>query len=207
MQHRSFFSSIPGAPMLLTTLPIAGLLISLAVSLLFPLEYSSSARLLVFQDDGPADAYVATRSEELIADKLTSLLYTTTFFDLVTASSTQIRRDQFPTDERKARKAWEKAVTASVARGRGLIHLTAYHTDPAQAEEMVRAVSDVFVDRAKEFTASPSVRVLLVDEPLNSRYPERPNVIGNGLAGAVAGALIALVILWGRAAKKQKGVK
>ena len=57
-----------------------GLLLGVILSLLRPLEYSSTTRLLIIQQLGTVDAYTASRSAERVAEDITNVVYTSTFF-------------------------------------------------------------------------------------------------------------------------------
>lgn len=147
-------------------------------------------RLLVLQDLGVStDAYTASRSEERIAENLSTLVYTSTFFDQVVTSGFQIDTSTFPKDDRKRRKEWSKTVDATVTHGTGLLTITAYDTDVFQAEQLVRAVAFVLTDHAKDYTSGGGVQVRLVDAPLNSRWPVKPNILANVISGLFLGVL------------------
>src|SRR3989338_2803088 len=107
-----------------TTILLAGV-IGMACAILFslvrPLEYSSTTRILITQDLGAVDAYTASRSAERIADELASIVYTSTFYDKVMSSGYAIDTTYFPESEIKLRKKWEKTVAASVSRSSGLL--------------------------------------------------------------------------------------
>jgi capsular polysaccharide biosynthesis protein len=167
---------------------LLGLVLALIVSFVQPLKYSSTARLLILQDMGSgADAYTASRSEERIADNLSTILYTSTFFNQVMSAGFDIDASSFPQDAFKQRKAWGKMVKATVARGSGLLTVTAYHSDVGEAEQIVRAIAFVLTQRVGEYTSGGNVAARLVDEPLNSRWPVRPNVVVNSLSGLLLG--------------------
>lgn len=198
MSKRSYGSSLLDHWGTVAACAFAGLVVSLLVSFLQPLQYSSTVRLLVRQDIGSAvDAYTASRSEERIADNLTNVLYTTTFFNDVLNAGYAIDERTFPAEDYKRRRAWGKTVSATVARGSGLMTVVAYHEDVAQAQQIVRAVAQVMTTRASDYTSAGSVNVRLIDDPLNSRWPVRPNIPANGLSGLVLGGLfgVAYVLL------------
>lgn len=173
-----------------------GLLLSLALSFVDPLRYSSTVKLLILQDVGSAvDAYTASRSEERIADNLTTLIYTSTFFDDVMSAGFSIDPHTFPDPlnpnlDNKRRRVWEKTVDATVARGSGLLTVSAYHQDVHQAEQLVRAVAFVLTKNVGQYTSGGNVQVRLIDAPLNSRWPVKPNLLANGLSGLFLGGLI-----------------
>lgn len=181
-----------------TGLATAGLVLSLLVSFIQPLRYSSAVRLLILQDVGAAvDAYTASRSEERIAKDLSTIIYTTTFFDQVLNAGFSVDPRGFPNQDNKRRQAWVKTVDASVSHGTGLLTITAYHTDVRQAEQIVRAVAFVLTQHVNDYTSGANVQVKLVDAPLNSRWPVKPDLLANGLSGLFLGGLIgAGYVLW-----------
>ncbi len=179
----------------LAAFTLLGLVLSLLVSFIQPLKYSSTVRLLVRQDIGSSDAYTASRSEERIAENLTNILYTTTFFDDVLNAGFTIDERTFPAEDYKRRKEWGRTVSATVARGSGLMTVVAYHPDVKQAEQIARAVAFVFTQKAKDYTSAAGVDVRLIDAPLNSNWPVKPNLLANGLSGLVLGGLFGVAYL------------
>ncbi len=172
---------------------LLGLVLALIVSFVQPLRYSSTVRLLILQDVGTSvDAYTASRAEERIADNLSTILYTSTFFDQVMSTGFDIDQTIFPNDDSKTRKVWGNMVKATVSRGSGLLSVTAYHRDIDQAEQIVRAIAVVLTERVDEYTSGGSVDVRLVDDPLNSRWPVKPNILVNILSGFILGAFVGI---------------
>lgn len=166
-----------------------GVVLAVLLSLTQPLEYSSTTRILITQELGAVDAYTASRSAERIADDLSSVVYTSTFFDKVLATSFPIDKTYFPIDTIKQRHKWEKTIVASVSRSSGLLSIRAYHPDVTQAEQIARAVAYVITNEGWTYTSGSNITVQIVDEPLNSRYPVRPNLPVNAISGFFLGAL------------------
>lgn len=182
------------APLLMNWRAIAfagalGMVCAVLLSFVQPLEYSSTTRLLITQELGAVDAYTASRSAERIADDLAAVVYTSTFYDKVMSSGYPIVESYFPDDALKRRDMWEDAVAVSVSRSSGLLTVRAFHPDVSQAEEMARAVAYVLSTQGWTYTSGGNISVQIVDEPLNSRYPVRPNLVVNGLSGLVLGLL------------------
>lgn len=170
---------------------LLGLVLSLVISFVQPLRYSSTVRLLVLQDIGTSvDAYTASRSEERIAENLSTIVYTTTFFEQVLGAGFSIDERTFPAEDYKRRREWRRIVAASVSRGAGLLTVTAYHRDVLQAEQIARAVAFVLTEHATEYTSGSNVQVRMIDAPLNSRWPVKPNVLVNAFSGFVLGGLV-----------------
>lgn len=175
---------------------LLGLVLALIISFVQPLKYASTARLLILQDVGSGvDAYTASRSEERIADNLSTLVYTSTFFDQVMSAGFSIDESIFPDDPSKRRKAWGRTVKATVSRGSGLLSITAYHRDVTQAEQLVRAMAFVLTSQVGEYTSGGNVSARLVDEPLNSRWPVKPDVLANLLSGFVLGGFVGVAFV------------
>lgn len=184
---------------------IAGLILALLISFIQPLRYSSTVRLLVLQDSGPStDAFTASRSEELIAEKLSTIIFTTTFFNQVMNAGFDINRGQFPDDDFDRRKEWEDTLDATVSRGRGILTIDAFHTNVDQAEQIALAVGSVLSQQANEYTSGGNVDVRMIDAPLNSRWPVKPNILVNGFSGLILGGLAGTTYILFRAQKVQE---
>lgn len=166
-----------------------GTVLAVLLSLLRPLEYSSTTRILITQELGVVDAYTASRSAERIADDLSSIVYTSTFFDKVMNAGFSIDETYFPDDPLKERKQWEKTISASVSRSSGLLAIKAYHVDVQQAQEIAQAVAFVITTQGWTYTSGGNITVQVVDDPLNSRYPVRPNIPVNAISGLFLGAM------------------
>ena len=175
---------------------LLGLVLALIVSFVQPLKYSSTIRLLILQDLGPSvDAYTASRSEERVAGDLSTIIYTSTFFDQVMASAFKINTTDFPKDDINRRRAWAQTVDATVSHGTGLLTVTAYNQDPAQAQQLVQAIAFVLTQNVKQYTSGGNVDMKLVDAPLNSRWPVKPNIIVNVVSGFFLGCLVGIIYL------------
>ena len=174
-----------------------GFVLALAVSFLQPLKYSSTVRLMVLQDVGSSvDAYTASRSEERIAENLSTILYTTTFFNEVMASGYSIDTSTFREEDYKKRQDWMKTVGATVSRGSGIMTISAYHQEVIQAEQIVKAVATVLMEQAQTYTSGGNVEVRVIDDPLNSRWPVKPNILANIFSGFVLGGLMGIAYIW-----------
>lgn len=171
-----------------------GLVIALLASFLQPLRYSSTVRLLILQKNTETlDAYTASRSTERLAENLSTIIYTTSFFNQVMSAGFDIDQDVFPSREDKKRKTWGKMVSSSVSRGNGLLTISVYHTDVNQAQQIVNAVAYVLAQNAAGYlsgdVSGDDVIVREVDSALNSRWPARPNIPANAFSGLVLGGL------------------
>lgn len=159
-------------------------------SFLFPLQYSSTMRVLIIQKQlAASDPYTAIKASERIADNLGQILYTTSFFDKVMNAGFNIDQSIFKKDELKRRRQWNDMIGTQVLRGSGMLVITVYHVDPLQAEQIARAIAFVLTTEGWEYVGGGDLQISLVDEPLNSRWPVRPNIPANAFMGFVLGFL------------------
>ncbi len=166
-------------------------LIALLISIFLPQEYSATTELLVIPKVSlGVDPYTAVKSGERINDTLSQVIRTTSFFDQVMqASGFKIDQTPFQTNEIQKRKRWERTVSPTVLSGTSLLSITAFHTDPKQAEAIAGAVAYVLQTQGAQYTGS-DVDIKIVDTPVVSRFPVRPNYILNVVFGLLAGGLL-----------------
>lgn len=169
-------------------------LLGVGVSLLFPLEYSSTMRLLIIQKQlSASDPYTAIKAAEGMSTNLSQIMYTTSFYDKVMSAKFNIDPSYFKQDERKRREQWNKMIATSVTRESGMLVVTVYHKDPEQASQIARAIAFVMTTEGQEYVGGDDLQVKLVDDPLQSSWPTRPNLPGNAITGFVIGAIFGSV--------------
>lgn len=157
---------------------------------LFPLEYSSSMRLLIIQRQlSQSDPYTAIKATETISDNLSQIIYTTSFFDKVVNTNFNIDRTVFSTDPAKRRKQWNRMIETQVVRGSGILVITVYHKNADQATQLARAIAFVLTTEGWKYVGGGDLDVQLVDEPLQSKWPVRPNFPANAFMGFVLGVM------------------
>jgi len=167
-----------------------------ALSFVRPLEYSSTMRLLIIQKAGVnLDPYTAIRSAERIADNLSQVIYTTVFYDKVNSAGFSIDRSYFDPIESKRRQQWSDMVSTQVTHETGFLQISVYHKDKDQASEIARAIAFVLTTEGNQFIGGRDLEIRLVDAPLQSRWPVRPNVPLNAFLGAVIGVILSSLYL------------
>jgi len=167
-----------------------GLLLALAFSLLTPLQYSSTVRLLISQPASTSlDAYTVLKSNERIAQSLSQLLFTSTFFENILSQAEGVDTSYFPMDELKRRQLWQQSVETGVEPNSGLMTVTVYHSNRDQARTLVNAAAEELTKQAPNYFGF-SVRRQVIDRALDSRWFARPNFMTNGLFGLSIGLLL-----------------
>lgn len=174
---------------------ILGAVLALALSLIQPLQYASTVRLLITQTStGAIDPYSALKFTERIAGSLSELLYSSTFANNILQNAKELDPVYFPQDEYSKRKLWQKTVEAGVSPGTGILTVSAYHPERAQAKILVEAASRELTVQAPNYFG-PNVRVQIIDAPLDSRWYARPNIPKNLLLGFGIGLFLGLAWL------------
>ncbi|KKU13697.1 MAG: hypothetical protein UX17_C0011G0013 [Parcubacteria group bacterium GW2011_GWC2_45_7] len=175
----------------LITAILAGLL-----SLIQPLKYSASVRLLITQRAALTfDPYTALRSTELIAENLAQVVSTSSFLERVLQSGYKIDAQYFSGSEQYRRRLWNKTVETDLARGTGMLRVAVYHPNRDEAIKIVSAIAFLLSTQGSEYIGR-DITVRLVDAPLLSRFPVQPNIPLNIVAGAVLGALLGSAWVW-----------
>jgi len=176
---------------------VLGAVLALGFSFLQPLRYSSTERLLITQTNAAGlDPYTALKSTERIAQNLSELIYTTSFFNAV-MSRAQIDPAYFPTDEAQKRSKWRNTIETQVSAGTGIMTVVAYHTDRAQVADLVVRTAQELVNITPNYFGY-AVRVQIIDDPLTSRFYTKPDFLKNTMLGAIAGFLLGTAWVMGR---------
>lgn len=197
MTHSSILSLLLSRWRVWALLGFAGLVFALVVTLFIPRAYSSTVRVLITQPNVTGlDPYTATKSTERIASTLSELVYTTTFFDNTLAQAKAFDATFFPTDERDRRKAWRKTIETATTPGTGIMTVTAYHPDRAQAQVLVDAATRELAVEAPNFFGY-SARVQVIDSPLPSRWFARPAYLMDALFGLLLGLFVGVAWVLG----------
>jgi capsular polysaccharide biosynthesis protein len=180
------------ASILITSLAV--IVLALVLSLVQPLQYRSRVEFLVIQKQSlTMDAYAASRASEKLASGLATVVRTKSFFDKVLNSNYGIGRSSFPDDEKALRKYWQKNITTSVSPETSLLQVNVYQTSKKEANKIASAIAYVLTNESAEYYGGgESVVIKVVNEPLASNYPVRPNIIMNALSGLIIGLILAL---------------
>ncbi len=164
------------------------LALSLIFSLIQPFQYSAKTRILVIPSGSGLDAYSALNSAEAIGENIAQVIYTTSFFDKVIQSNSNIQ-NIWSADENKKRKQWEKMIKAEVLYGTGMIDITVYHKEKTQATMLASTIAEVLSEEGRNYFGIPGLQIIMVSSPLLSKYPVKPNILLNVFMGLLLGLL------------------
>ncbi len=179
------------------------IIIALVVSLLTPFQYSASTKILIIQkQEQNLDAYTATKSAERIGKNLSSIVFTSIFYNEVIESNSELS-GKFSTDATERRKAWKKNVEADVIPESGILEITVYDVDRGLASQLVRTIAYYLVNKGSEYHGGGAdVEIKVVDDVFISKYPVRPNVVLNLVIALISGLVIGCYWVILRASRK-----
>ncbi|MFH1412857.1 MAG: Wzz/FepE/Etk N-terminal domain-containing protein [bacterium] len=198
MELNDFFSLIKRKKQTIISLVIAFLVIALVLTAVQPFKYSSELRLLVVQGSSQTspDPYAAARSNEYLSGILAKITYSGSFYNRVINASFNIDKDYFGQTAKKQSKKWNKTISAKAISDTGIISLAAYHKDRQQAEQIARAVGHVLMTQHINYHGMNNVKIKLLDEPITSNYPVKPNVALNLILGLFLGFIFSLSYIY-----------
>jgi capsular polysaccharide biosynthesis protein len=177
-------------------------LLFVGVSFIEPMQYSATVQLLVIEKVSPVvDPYTALKSAERIGANLASLIKTSTFFDKILHAGYNIDLSYFKSDENQKRKQWEKMVDAQTVPGTGFLSITVYHENRDQADQISQAIAYTLATKARDYVGS-EIDVKVVDLPLISKFPVRPNLILRFFAGIFLGLILSGTLIIYRVRRK-----
>lgn len=190
MSRLSPLQSLARGWVLIAATAILGAIFALAFSLLQPLQYSSTIRLLITQPAATSlDAYTVLKSNERIAQSLSQLLYTSTFFENILAQARGVDPSYFPDDQLRRRRLWQRSIETGVEANSGLMTVTVYHPDRAQARALVEAAANELTKQAPNYFGF-NVRLQVIDSALDSSWYARPEFVSNALFGFFLGLMV-----------------
>lgn len=171
--------------------------LTLVISIAQTPKYESMVQLLVIQKQAPGiSAETAARSADTIANILSKMIYTSTFFEKVKDSGFDIKRE-FPEDPKKFKKEWSKTVDATVISETGILEIRTYDPDKYQVEQLAYAVAYVLTKEGKYYHGGDvSVEIKMVDKPITSTRPVKPNVLQNTVVGFAISLLVSLGLIF-----------
>ena len=82
----------------------------------------------------------------------------------------------------------------SVVYGTGVLNVSAYSPDPTQAMQLAGAASDTLVSKGWQYVGG-DVTLQVVNHPVVSKWPVRPNLVVNAFLGFLVGVLMGALIV------------
>jgi len=162
-----------------------------------PLKYRASSRLLIIQEGTTSDSYAIAKSNQYLSSLLSEAVSSGSFFDLMTGSNSGVDWSYFGGDYKQQIKKWKKTVTAQSANDTGVMAIETYHPNSEQAKQIAIAVNNIIMSQNNIYQGSDTnVKIKVIDQPLVSSFPVKPNLILNFAAGLIFGLLFGLAYVY-----------
>lgn len=161
-------------------------------------KYSAESQLLVVQESrGFVDAYTASKSSEHLSSVLASVVSSNSFYTKVVTTSPSINTAYFGATPREQIREWGHTVKAQSINDSGIIAISVYHPDKTEAEKIAGAVNYVLMTEHSAYDgAGEAVKVRLIDQPISSSFPVKPNVPLILLTALVLGGVFSLMYIY-----------
>ncbi|MFO0704355.1 MAG: hypothetical protein U0517_00040 [Candidatus Andersenbacteria bacterium] len=202
MQLQTLTKRLNKHKLALIALALLGAVLAMGATLFMQLEYKTTSRFIVIQEQRFSDAFTQAKSSEYVSGILARVVNTDSFRDAVFAKYDYLT-PLFPDSKDKTREAWDKSIVVTPLKDTGILSISAYNSDRTAAEAIVFAVGDTLTNNVKTYLGQgAAVEIKPIDGPLTSHYPARPSFVNNAAAGFVIGALLGLVLFGFKLQKK-----
>ena len=196
MHHSPLTRILQGSKILLA-LGLVTSVLAAGATFLFPLEYRADASVLIISKSRyGVDPYTVVKSSERVGENIVQIIGTDDFYDKVKVQEGYtVDWNVFDNlDARNKRKEWQKHVQGSVVYGTGVLNVSAYSPDPTQAMQLAGAASDTLVSKGWQYVGG-DVTLQVVNHPVVSKWPVRPNLVVNAFLGFLVGVLMGALIV------------
>lgn len=190
MTFLQFLKLIKAKAATIFTFILVGLILATIFCFLSPLKYTSGARLLVVSS--AANLQDAAQPGDYVSSLLSKVAYSGDFFNQVAAANLGVDESYFGSTANQQLKLWAKTISVKSVAGTGIIEVAAFHPNQDQAGKIAAAVSQVLINKNGDYHGlGNSISIKMLDQPLNSTWPNQPNIflvlILAGLLGALLG--------------------
>lgn len=173
------------------------LIIASVASFSQSLKYQATSRLLIIQDGAASDPYTISKSNQYLSSLLSEAVYSSSFFDLLVNSETNIDWGYFNGDYKQQIKKWKKTVLAKNINDTGVLEVQVYHPDQEQAKKIAEAINNLLITQNNLYQGSNSnLKLKIIDQPLVSSWPVKPNLILNFGGALVFGLLFSFIYIY-----------
>jgi len=196
MEFNEFLHLIRKKKQTVFIIMLLSVMMVLLISLIGPLKYSVRSRLLVIQNTGNTDVYSLSRSNEYLGNLLAEVVYSSSFYEQVRASKYNIDRNYFVGNYNQQLKTWQKTVNTRSQGDTGIIEVHVYHPNVNEAKKIALAVNDILINRNEEYQGGQNIKINIIDQPLASTYPTKPNIPYNTALAFFLSFILALIYIY-----------
>lgn len=198
MDFQEFLKVVGGKKQTIVSVVLLFLALTAVLTFIQPFKYSSQTKILVVQTapDG-IDPYQVAKANEYVANTLSKVIISNSFFSEVLNTGFNINKSYFPVDPRKQLIEWKNTVSANSSNNSGIIDIIVFHRDKYQADQIIRGINTVLKEKHQYYHGSgDQVNVRIIDQPFSSNFPVKPNIPVNFATGIALGLIFALSYIY-----------
>lgn len=200
MELSKFLRLVKAKKQTIISLVILFFLASLIFTLVQPFKYNSKSSVLVVQNlPRVIDPYTLSKSNEYLSNILAKVVSSNLFYNDVINSGYNINKDYFSKKNNinEAMKKWQSAVQAKAISDTGIIDINIYHPDKQQLDQLAQAVNYVLQSKHGQYHGLGSnIALKVINKPLTSAWPAKPNIILNLALAVLLGLIISLYYVY-----------
>ncbi|MFH0830897.1 MAG: hypothetical protein V1895_02460 [Parcubacteria group bacterium] len=189
----------------LTALALLGAVLAMGATLLLELEYRTTSRYIIIQEQHFSDAFTQAKSAEYVSGILARVVDTDSFREAVFNKYDYVR-GYFPESSEKLREQWSECVSVTPLKDTGILSIAVYNSDQESAEAIVFAVGDTLANNIKTYLGQgAAIEMRPIDGPITTDFPARPSFVNNAMAGIVLGLLFGILLFGFRQGRSKPG--
>jgi len=180
METKDFIKLFKKRKITVISITLIFVIVGLTITLIQPLKYSAKSRLLILQSSSSTDAYTVARSNEYVGSLISEVIYSGSFLDSLENSSAVFDRNYFNGNYKDNVKKWSETVFARSSGSTGVIDVEVYHTNPEEAKNIANGVNQLIISGQSPYKFDPNqTKINIIDEPVVSTFPVKPNILIN----------------------------
>ncbi|MFZ4632397.1 MAG: YveK family protein [Patescibacteria group bacterium] len=196
MEFNEFLGLIKKKKQTIFTLMLVIVMLTVVFSLAQTMKYTVKSRLLVVQNASNNDAYTLSKSNEYLGNLFAEVVYSSSFYDRVEASQYSINNDYFSGTYNQQIEKWQKTVQTKTQGDTGIVEIYVYHPQPTEANKIALAINDILINNNQDYQGGQNIKISIIDQPITSSYPNKPNLPYNVLAALFGSFIISLFYIY-----------
>lgn len=177
-------------------LTILGAIVLFDLAVIQTPEYRAVSKVLVIQKQmANQDIYAISKSAQYLTQVLKEGIYSDSFLEKVFDSSSGVDRTDFSLDLKERRKEWKRDIQVTILQDLGAMEIKVFYPDRDKTEKISQAIMTILKENHQFYHGGgDNVEVRILDNPLVSKNPARPNLWLNAAVGATIGLIIGLML-------------
>ncbi len=196
MEFHEFLSLIRRKRQTIFVIILTGIILTAVFSLAQTMKYSVHSRLLVVQNSIGDDTYALSKSNEYLGNLFAEIIHSSSFYDQVLISNFGIDRSYFDGTYSQQVKKWRKTVETKTQSNTGIIDISVYHPNVQEARKIALAINNILISSNQNYQGGQNVRINIIDQPLSSVYPTKPDLLFNLSAATLISLFLALFYIY-----------